>query len=410
MSGCYSDYYPDIPEDYDHPLVPFYVIHDDSEYFKTISGQFLVYVGLLENAMDNQTWMTEREKNDIRIRHDITAKEILLAYSFACDGRLEEATEIMYYLLRKYKNKYIQKLGLSYAIKCNNTFTNPEVLADDVYFYRGRIIKQNPSFEVDKKELYHIPFDKTSLVKSERFSIQGTPCLYLSCNTAICKTEINDKNGEVAFYAAFKPKSSCLNSNIIDLSTLDPITDVNHGEVLSTNGFHPLTKEEIIQMLRESPSYFLNIACRIKCDQENRTFQSEYVLPHLIMMCLQRLNCIGIVYASTCLEEHHILQSCFAFPAFKKENDNSLYSNDLMDSFLVSDGFNYSQFLKRNQNTIPIKENVPFNKRNQDSEKGYYAHLYNYKDWASCDGITPYYKTENYAFDQFLIQQLESQK
>jgi hypothetical protein len=409
MSGCYSDYYPDIPEDYDHPLVPFYVIHNDSEYLKTISGQFLAYVGLLELTLDKQTWMTEREKNDIRIKHDITAKKILLAYSLACDGHFEEAIEIMYFLLREYKNKYIQKLGLCYAIKCNNTLTNPSILADDVYFYRGRIIEQNPYFEVDKKELYHIPFDKTPLVKSERFSIQRTPCLYLSCNTTICKKEINDNNREDAFYATFKPKASCLNSNVIDLSTLDTITDVDYGEVLSTGGFRPLTKEEKLQMLWESPSYFLNIACRIKCDQEKRTFQSEYVLPHLIMMCLQRLNCVGIVYASTCLEEHHILQSCFAFPAFKKEND-SLYSNDLMNLFLVSDGFNYSQFLKINKGTNPIKEHVTFNKGYKDYEKGYYAHLYNYKDWASCDGVTPYYKTDNYAFDQFLIQQLESQK
>lgn len=405
MEDFYREYYPDIPIDYKHELKFPYVIHSDAEYIKAIHGQFFCYIPRLECILDKQKRRYPKEMNDgfineIRRSTNLTAKKILLAYDLYFAGHLEEAIEQIASLLDTFKSTYVVPLGKSYGIKCQDIYFHPEIKDEDVYFVRGREIPVS-SFEINKANLYHIPFNKRELIKGERFSVYGIPCLYLANCTYVAEKELKSENKLDTFYATFKPTKDFLDKKIIDLSMPDLITDVSNGYVPVIGGRHNLTIEEKCQFLRDSPSYLLNIACRIQCDEENRNFKSEYVIPQLVMYCLDRLGCVGVVYESSCCKEFDMLQTCFAFPAFKKEKDDSLYSDNLINSFEISSGFNYSQFVSKRHSTSILKGDNPFTKDYAVCNKGYFGHLYQGQDLACYDRNTPYYKTDKYAFDQF---------
>ncbi|WP_293880615.1 MULTISPECIES: hypothetical protein [unclassified Sphingobacterium] len=52
------------------------------------------------------------------------------------------------------------------------------VLEEGANLFRLRVINQN--YPLSKEDLFHIPFDKRSLVSTQRFSISGLPSLYLA--------------------------------------------------------------------------------------------------------------------------------------------------------------------------------------------------------------------------------------
>lgn len=70
---------------------------------------------------------------------------------------------------------------LSTSLKDSNLngYLNKEmVLEEGANLFRLRVINQN--YPLSKEDLFHIPFDKRSLVSTQRFSISGLPSLYLA--------------------------------------------------------------------------------------------------------------------------------------------------------------------------------------------------------------------------------------
>lgn len=59
-------------------------------------------------------------------------------------------------------------------------------------FYRIR--KAHGSYPLNRKELFHIPFDKLERVTTQRFSIPGYPALYLGNSIYLCWEELNRPN------------------------------------------------------------------------------------------------------------------------------------------------------------------------------------------------------------------------
>ena len=46
--------------------------------------------------------------------------------------------------------------------------------------------ENNKLFHFSKDEMFHIPYDKRNLIGNQRFSISGTPCLYIGGSSYIC--------------------------------------------------------------------------------------------------------------------------------------------------------------------------------------------------------------------------------
>lgn len=60
-------------------------------------------------------------------------------------------------------------------------------------YYRIRTICDDTDFSLERRELFHIPFNKNFLVGPERYSMPGHPCLYLA------------SQAELAWYECKKP-------------------------------------------------------------------------------------------------------------------------------------------------------------------------------------------------------------
>ena len=124
-------------------------------------------------------------------------------------------------------------------------------------FYKGREPESHFLFSKDK--MFHIPFDKRSKVGNQRFSISGTPCLYLGGSSYICWEELNRVD--------FSSCNFCGYLNKVTISLFD------------------LALPPSIRSLEDIRRVSLILACSLKADR-NALFKEEYILPQSILLAL----------------------------------------------------------------------------------------------------------------------------
>ena len=153
--------------------------------------------------------------------------------------------------------------------------------------YRMRVLDSKR--ELSHKELFHIPFDKRGIVKTQRYSMPGLPCLYISDSVYGCLEEMGRPNLNKCFMSQLESQERlCL----IDLTCphLEDWLDVDCG------------KHRLHEVLPRIP---IILASMVKVKNDNDVFKPEYIIPQLIMeMVVNRnnkergLETIGIYYTS----------------------------------------------------------------------------------------------------------------
>ena len=99
-----------------------------------------------------------------------------------------------------------KEVVVDHSFNYSNIIPTPEGIAflahycEELYTQFNILVNQN----MQKNEMYHIPFDKNYLVGNERFSITGFPTLYLSSSIYGCWEETGRGNLEYANVALFK--------------------------------------------------------------------------------------------------------------------------------------------------------------------------------------------------------------
>lgn len=64
----------------------------------------------------------------------------------------------------------------------------PELINMGPSFYRMRAFTDR--IGISYRDMFHIPLDKRGIVKTQRYSILGYPCLYLGCSVYACWEEM----------------------------------------------------------------------------------------------------------------------------------------------------------------------------------------------------------------------------
>ena len=146
-------------------------------------------------------------------------------------------------------------------------------------FYR---IRKLPSvYNVDAKELFHIPINKRGIVKTQRYSIPGYPCLYLGKSIYGCWEELHRPHMHECAVSRFQNTKTL---NLIDLS----IAEKERLKLPDTQKLIPLI-----------------IVCMIPVSNDSDTYKPEYIVPQLIFELLIKNRKIGntiihgIEYTST---------------------------------------------------------------------------------------------------------------
>lgn len=128
------------------------------------------------------------------------------------------------------------------------------------FFYRGRIFENNR--HKSYKDMFHIPLDKRGIVKTQRYSTPGYPCLYLGTSIYGCWEEMQQPKFDDLMISGFK---TMCNINVLDL------------RIPSKEDFE---NERLKNVLLRLP---LILACSIIVANPQDDFKPEYIIPQLLI-------------------------------------------------------------------------------------------------------------------------------
>ena len=138
-------------------------------------------------------------------------------------------------------------------------------IGDETSFFRLRSSRTYNLYE--KKEMFHIPFEKRGTVGNQRFSISGYPCLYLGSSIYCCWEETNRPNVDMF--------------NVVSLKHVRPLSFIDL--TIPTIDPQLFDEESVYQLV-------LPLACSLRVINNDDTFKSEYIIPQNVLSCIIKRN------------------------------------------------------------------------------------------------------------------------
>lgn len=202
--------------------------------------------------------------------------------------------------------------------------------------FRVRILKDNVVIR-SREDMFHVPASKRHLIGSNRFSILGYPCLYLSSSLYCCWEEMGRPPFHKIVFSRFELQQEAPHKKILFIC-IDPKIwqESTFGIKSSIEFLFPLLKTFLI-------NYPLQLACSIPTRNERASFHSEYIIPQILMGWLRsaRSTCSGICYRTTHIPQvstnriHPLLLYNYALPA--KSLENSEFCTELGSMFHLTE-------------------------------------------------------------------------
>lgn len=288
-------------------------------------------------------------------------------------GYISEAQNIIGELLDEVMRGTLAVSNINNSI----SFGLSDETAQEVQFFRARCSEKITDYK--KEEMLHIPFSKRSIVKSERFSITGLPCLYLGTTSYICWMEMG------------RPADHMFNVSPVTLDNTQQILNlaVNFRDFYLAKEYTDEKRKSIFQL------FLLSLATSFKVKETPRSFKSEYVISQLIMLACMKKNLSGLTYYSKQVENDILAYSVgvnialFAYYSIGQELSN------ICNHVSISDSFNYSMY---KQLTVP----QTFRQSDLRVE-----HMVKIQAIGSFDRQYPYKETKFYYFDHYLFAYLK---
>lgn len=387
-------------------------IENDSDYlntFKNKCDEFIIEVNNLKNLpgviKNYSTDIDECVKGIKSMR-----KRIITAYNKYFHGELDKSVRLIRGIINdpKYKPNIIVELKKSHAFKNEGYKNTPDLT--NLYLFKGRITEVNDSFK--KEDMFHIPLNKRELVSTQRYSIPGVPCLYLAQNSYIAWKELGSPQYDKFCVSAFEILD--LNKKIIDLTyplyyELDTLQMPDPDYMSRT----PIkTRLEILSL------WPLILATSIKCKKENRNFKSEYIIPQLLMYCLDN-DCIGIAYNSNRIPRNtHMYASNLAIPILDTKSKKYGFVKSIIK---LTESLNYQYYLNYIYN-YPFLDNVDIHAKGLFNTQAFNTignistfnkfdisptSQYGSQYKQTYDGIVDYRYTPHMKFDDYILYYFE---
>ncbi|MCH5243125.1 MAG: hypothetical protein J1F67_12040 [Muribaculaceae bacterium] len=247
-------------------------------------------------------------------------------------NKIIEAKEVIDGALREYSRanliksiEYIKE----YVNNNNDNLLTWEISKDiilDQYWFRMRKQEDNhPVFPAD--QMFHIPFQLRTKVNTQRYSLPGYPCLYVSRSIWGCWEEMHEPKLSEFCVSCLKVVS---NFTVLDLR-IPRLNDILKDKVESTFCTLPFV-----------------IASSVPVLLPNDNFKPEYIIPQLLMLALvDNINIVGCSYTSTLRNDFFKwdlrLLDNIALPVqcVPTKEDKNEFCSKLTSYFTISDGTNY---------------------------------------------------------------------
>jgi hypothetical protein len=217
-------------------------------------------------------------------------------------------------------------------IQDNLVITDIRGIGVNNQFFRIR-----PEKVSERKELFHIPFDKITKVKAYRYSVAGFPCLYLAggpCDTplSLCWTECGMPYS--FSWSEYKLADNTVQIPLIDL-TLSPFASAINSQHLVTSALnHDPNNDFVIKMITTYP---LMAACSLVVEEKSQNFTPEYVIPQILLGWIRRSTKIrGVAYFSCSSLPDAKLYNAFNIALPPSKSTYVGYCEKLISEFLLS--------------------------------------------------------------------------
>ena len=212
------------------------------------------------------------------------------------------------------------------------------------YLFKGRVLDWND--EIDRKGIFHIPFDKREYISTQRFSINGVPCIYLGQSIHVVWEELNRPKLDELFVSRFEIDESLkvfdigLNWSDLKLFNMHYQENINNEPNFSLIDEHG--NDLIPQIIKKFVySCVFKIACSVKVKDKDRPFKSEYVFPQLLMAVISESSIAdGIRYSSVRVNSESYIYANYAFACHQVGNEqySKYYSEKMKLSLPINVG------------------------------------------------------------------------
>jgi len=216
-------------------------------------------------------------------KHVSVIKEALKHYFGGCHG--EAFSTIKTYLLNCDDTVGLKQIGIGKTKETNK------------YFYRARM---NNGTIKTCDDMFHIPNSRREIVKTQRFSVPGYPCLYLGNTVYDCWEEMGRPSFDDMFFSGYYVVKEF------------KVYDLRKPKI---EDFEKDTIAETLERL------VFVIACQFKVKYADAPFKPEYIIPQLLLELVVASNrekkkrndspyalTWGIIYTSTHLSKDFLYQ------------------------------------------------------------------------------------------------------
>lgn len=273
--------------------IPIYFEDDNREsYIKQLRIQFKKLLIFLDCC--DETLFKPTIKEDFLEKIGKLQESIINILKEYLDGHPSKAYDLFCEVIKK--NNLVDDIMLSQQIQIekNSLFfrVQPNYKKDDL---------NKSKFTTPKKpfELFHPPFQRRRSVATNRFSISGYPCLYLSQNLHTSYSECFQHNQPGPFY------SICF-KNVRPLYFIDMSEHLLFDNDDLFGGLSKTTTKDVSMILEHLGLYLFVLASHTKINYleyypgEQFYFKSEYIIPQLMLQWVKAkgLTIDGIRYKS----------------------------------------------------------------------------------------------------------------
>jgi len=205
------------------------------------------------------------------------------------------------------------------VLNSDNYFIETEIKSQEapILFYRAR----SGINWTQKEDFYHVPFNKTYLCNSYRFSIAGYPSLYIGYSKEVCKKELRGKDCSCIELTQEK------DLHVIDLTWT--MKDAKPGLTTFLQAYPVIAACYVV------PFFCKNLGRECPDVIEKQTFKEQYIFPQFVTMFIKKkFDVDGIIYFTT--RDENLTPSKDNdknIALFPKYNENCLYDNDLIRKF-----------------------------------------------------------------------------
>lgn len=243
---------------------------------------------LKDYIVSNNNWLSLRVKNRLKVIQSLQ-DGITKCLECYLSGDIKSAYDSFELMLKpKHISQQIEKICIPLSKVCNR----------QTPLYR---VRRSDTPLSKRKDIFHIPFTHRHLVRAQRYSVAGLPCLYLGTSLYICWREMDKPDFDKLYISSFTTASDDDKSLLLNLSA-DLLYKTSLR--LRKKGAPPPKEEySISTMLSYLSLWPLIIACNYLKEHSDASFIQEYIVPNLLMQWISRdinsNNIIGIAYRST---------------------------------------------------------------------------------------------------------------